>query len=69
MVLCNVGDDERTRAYEEQLGGSFLGEFFGPPQKVADALFRLEDIGISRVQISPFLESSFEQLAPYLGGS
>jgi alkanesulfonate monooxygenase SsuD/methylene tetrahydromethanopterin reductase-like flavin-dependent oxidoreductase (luciferase family) len=69
MVLCNVGDDERTQAYEAQMGGSFLGAFFGPPQKVADALFGLQDIGLSRVQVSPFVESSFERLAPYLGGS
>jgi alkanesulfonate monooxygenase SsuD/methylene tetrahydromethanopterin reductase-like flavin-dependent oxidoreductase (luciferase family) len=69
LVLCNIGEDERTRAYEDQMVGSFLGEFFGPPKKVADSLFRLEDLGISRVQISPFTESSFDQLAPYLGGS
>ena len=69
LVLCNVGRDERTEAYEAQMGGSFLGEFFGAPEKVSDALLRLEDLGISHVQISPFIESSFEQLAPYLGGS
>jgi alkanesulfonate monooxygenase SsuD/methylene tetrahydromethanopterin reductase-like flavin-dependent oxidoreductase (luciferase family) len=69
LVLCNVGDDERTRAYEEQMGGSFLGQFFGPPEKVADALLELEDLGLSRVQITPFFESSFELLAPFLGGS
>jgi alkanesulfonate monooxygenase SsuD/methylene tetrahydromethanopterin reductase-like flavin-dependent oxidoreductase (luciferase family) len=68
FVLCSVGRDERTEAYQAQMGDSFLGEFFGSPEKVADALLRLEDLGISRVQISPFIESSFEQLAPYLGG-
>lgn len=66
FVLCGIGTDERTREYEAQLAGSFLGEFFGPPGKVADALHRVADRGISRVQISPFTESSFEQLAPYL---
>src|SRR5262245_48913774 len=66
LVLCNIGDDERTRAYEDQMSGSFLGEFFGPPEKVSDSLLRLEDLGISRVQISPFIESSFEQLARHL---
>ena len=69
LVLCNVGDDERTRAYEEQMRGSFLGGFFGPPEKVADALRELEELGLSRVQITPFFESSFELLAPYLEGS
>ena len=69
LVLCNVGDDERTRAYEEQMRGSFLGRFFGPPEKVADALLELEDLRLSRVQITPFFESSFELLAPYLEGS
>ena len=69
LVLCNIGDDDRTRAYDKQMAGSFLGEFFGPPEKVSDSLFRLEHLGISRVQISPFTESSFDQLAPYLAGS
>ena len=69
LVMCNVGDDDRTQAYQAQMGTSFLGEFFGPPEKVWDALLRLEDLGISRVQITPFFESSFEPLAPYLGGS
>ena len=66
FVLCSIGDDERTREYEAQLAGSFLGEFFGQSGKVADALHRLADNGIARVQISPFTESSFDQLAPHL---
>ena len=66
FVLCSIGDDERTRDYEAQLAGSFLGAFFGAPGKVAEALHRLAEKGISRAQISPFTESSFERLAPHL---
>jgi len=69
LILCNVGEDERTQVYQAKMGGSFLGEFFGPAEKVADALLRLEDLAISRVQVTPFYESSFERLAPHLGGS
>ena len=35
MVICNVGADERTNAIEDLLGDSFMGGFFGPPEKVA----------------------------------
>jgi alkanesulfonate monooxygenase SsuD/methylene tetrahydromethanopterin reductase-like flavin-dependent oxidoreductase (luciferase family) len=68
FVMCNVGDDERTRGLEALLGDSFLGGFFGSPSKVASALHELADTGISRVQLSPFTDASFELLADHLGG-
>jgi alkanesulfonate monooxygenase SsuD/methylene tetrahydromethanopterin reductase-like flavin-dependent oxidoreductase (luciferase family) len=69
FVLCSIGEDDATRDYENRLAGSFHGEFFGEPKRVADALHGLADLGIDRVQISPFTETSFEELAPFLGGS
>jgi alkanesulfonate monooxygenase SsuD/methylene tetrahydromethanopterin reductase-like flavin-dependent oxidoreductase (luciferase family) len=66
FVLCSVGDDERTRSWADRLEGSFMGGFFGPPEKVASSVHALGDAGITRAQLSPFTEGSFDLLAPYL---
>jgi alkanesulfonate monooxygenase SsuD/methylene tetrahydromethanopterin reductase-like flavin-dependent oxidoreductase (luciferase family) len=68
MVLCNVGTDERTTSIEALLGDSFMGGFFGPPGKVAAALADLAESGVTRIQLSPFFDESFELLAPHLFG-
>jgi alkanesulfonate monooxygenase SsuD/methylene tetrahydromethanopterin reductase-like flavin-dependent oxidoreductase (luciferase family) len=68
FVLCNVGDDPRTRQVESMLGASLYGRFFGAPDKVADGIRSLESFGISRAQLSPFDDSSFEALSPLLLG-
>ena len=47
FVLCSVGDDDRTRTWEERLGGSFMGGFFGSPAKVASSLHELAGGGIA----------------------
>jgi len=67
FVLCSVGIDERTRATEELLGDSFMGGFFGAPEKVAASLAGLASAGVSRVELSPFSGETFELLAPHLG--
>jgi alkanesulfonate monooxygenase SsuD/methylene tetrahydromethanopterin reductase-like flavin-dependent oxidoreductase (luciferase family) len=67
FALCSVADDDRTREWAQRLAGTFMGEFFGEPAKVASALHDLADAGISRVQVSPFSDASFELLAPHLG--
>ncbi len=67
FVLCSVGDDERTRSWEDRLDGSFMGGFFGSPTKVASSLHQLAGAGVTRVQLSPFSEHSFELIAPHLG--
>lgn len=66
FLLCSVGDDPRTNAMAKALDGSFLGGFFGPASKVGDSIRALSDHGITRAQISPFSESSFELLASEL---
>ncbi len=66
FALCSVGDDARTRRTEEALGDSFLGGFFGSAAKVAETMASLAELGIERVQVSPFTEASFELLAAQL---
>ena len=68
MVICNVGADERTNAIEDLLGDSFMGGFFGPPEKVAGSLADLAEAGIGRIQLSPFSDMSLDLLAPRLFG-
>jgi alkanesulfonate monooxygenase SsuD/methylene tetrahydromethanopterin reductase-like flavin-dependent oxidoreductase (luciferase family) len=67
FVMCSVADDERTREWADRLDGTFMGGFFGEPAKVAGRLHELADTGISRAQVSPFSDASFELLAPHLG--
>ena len=63
---CSVGDDERTRRLESMLEGSLYGRFFGAAGKVVEGLDWLGEQGISRCQLSPFDDSSFDRLAPVL---
>ena len=69
MVLCDVGTDERTTAIADLLGNSFMGGFFGPPEKVATALADLAAADVTRIQLSPFSDASFDALAPLLFGA
>jgi alkanesulfonate monooxygenase SsuD/methylene tetrahydromethanopterin reductase-like flavin-dependent oxidoreductase (luciferase family) len=66
FILCSVGDDPMTRGIAAALGDSFLGGFFGDPAKVAASMHRLAEDGISRVQVSPFTDASFDLLAAEL---
>lgn len=66
FILCAAGDDDRVVPLAEALDGSFMGGFFGPAAKVAESLLRLGDLGLSRVQVSPFNDSAFELLADEL---
>ena len=66
FVLCNAGDDDRTKAVGESLQGSLYGRFFGPPGHVAEGLAWLEELGVSHAQLSPTDEGSFDRLAPLL---
>jgi len=66
FILCSVGSDDRTKAVEKMLDGSFLGRFYGAPEKVAESMFALSEAGVDRVEVSPFTERSFAALAPFL---
>ena len=66
FVLCNAAEDDYTRDLEETMGDNLYGRFFGPPGKVVEGLAWLEEQGVSRAQLSPFDDSSFDRLAPLL---
>jgi len=66
FLLCNVADDARTNAIASSMGDGLYHRFFGSAEKFADGIAWLESVGISRCQISPFDDSSFDRLAPVL---
>lgn len=66
FVLCGIGTDTATRERAATLEGSFGADFFGPPQAVAEAIGRLAELGIGRVQLSPVDPASLDDLAPFV---
>ena len=66
FVLCSAGDDERTRRVEAMMGDGLYNRFYGAPAKVAEGMAWLEEVGISRCQVSPLDDSSFDRLAPLI---
>jgi hypothetical protein len=69
-VMCAAASS-RTSAparTEALLGDSFMGGFFAPPEKVADALAALDNSGVVRVELSPFSDAWLDVLAPHLFG-
>lgn len=66
FVLCNAAEDDFTRGLQELMGSNLYSRFFGPPAHVVEGLAWLEELGISRAQLSPFDDSSLDRLAPLL---
>ena len=66
FVFCNVGDDSRTKDFAAALGNGLYSRFTGPPAKVAEGFEWLAEQGITRCQISPLDDASFDRLAPVL---
>jgi len=66
--LCNAGSDEMTKQMSALVGDGLYRRFFGPPEHVAEGMAWLAEIGISRVQLSPFDDTSLDRLAPLLLG-
>ena len=66
FIICSAGADKRSQAVADLLEGTWFGGFFGEPAKVAESLQRLGEIGIERVQVSPFGDDSFPALAEHL---
>lgn len=66
FVLCNATDNERTRRVEELMGDGLYGRFFGTAEKVVEGMAWLEEVGVSRCQVSPFDDESFDLLAPLI---
>jgi alkanesulfonate monooxygenase SsuD/methylene tetrahydromethanopterin reductase-like flavin-dependent oxidoreductase (luciferase family) len=68
FLFCNVGDDQLTRDLAALMGDGLYGRFYGSPSKVVDGIAWLAALGISRCQVSPIDDASFDRLAPVLFG-
>jgi alkanesulfonate monooxygenase SsuD/methylene tetrahydromethanopterin reductase-like flavin-dependent oxidoreductase (luciferase family) len=66
FLQVGCGTHPRLTALAEVLGGSWFGSFIGEPNRVADSLLALKSHGISRVQLTPYADGTFERLAPLL---
>ena len=66
FVLCNAGVDAQTRQLEELLGDGLYGRFYGVPDKIVENMAWLGELGITRCQISPHSDATFDALAPLL---
>lgn len=66
FVLCNASNDYYTQELQEIMGNNLYGRFFGPPKQVVEGLEWLKEQGVTRAQLSPFDDSSFDRLAPLL---
>ncbi len=66
FLQIGCGQHPRLSALSEVLAGSWFGSFIGEPERVADALLALEDHGIGRVQLTAYVDGTFERLAPVL---
>jgi alkanesulfonate monooxygenase SsuD/methylene tetrahydromethanopterin reductase-like flavin-dependent oxidoreductase (luciferase family) len=64
FLFCNVGEDRLTRDLEAMMGDGLYSRFYGAPEKVAEGIAWLGELGISRCQISPIDDASFDRLAP-----
>lgn len=63
-----VGNSEPVTERKRALGDGLFGRFIGDPEMVAEALCSLEDLGITRVQVTESAPHSLERLAPALLG-
>jgi alkanesulfonate monooxygenase SsuD/methylene tetrahydromethanopterin reductase-like flavin-dependent oxidoreductase (luciferase family) len=66
FVMAGCGDHPRVRALGDALAGSFMGTFVGEPERVAEALHGLGDLGIERVQLTSYTPDTIPLLAPHL---
>jgi Luciferase-like monooxygenase len=66
FLQVGVGDNPRLAELAKMLGDSWMGQFIGEPAKVATALQGVEEFGLDRVQLTPYVPETFELLAVHL---
>ncbi len=62
FTMVAVGDDRETAPIRDALGDGLYAGFAGEPARVLDNLRSLEELGISRVQVTERLKGSIERL-------
>jgi alkanesulfonate monooxygenase SsuD/methylene tetrahydromethanopterin reductase-like flavin-dependent oxidoreductase (luciferase family) len=66
FALCAAGSGPAIEGLTKLLGDELYGGFVGEPERVAEQLRSLEELGFDRVQLSPMIPGCEEALAPHL---
>jgi hypothetical protein len=66
FLLIAAGDDPSVQAISDALGDNLCGTFVGEPKAVLDNLRGLEELGISRIQLTELVPGSIDRLAEVL---
>lgn len=66
FILTGVGDSPAVKGIRSGLGDGYLARFLGEPERVADALRSLAELGISRIQLTELAPGSHTLLAQHL---
>lgn len=69
FLMIAVGDGPEVKATAEMLGDNLCGGFVGEPAKVLDNLRALEEVGISRVQVTEYVKGSMAALGTALSAA
>ena len=64
FIQIGCGADPRLVRLLDDLAGTWMGRFIGPPEQVAEALGELEQFGFDRLLLTPYTADTFELLAP-----
>lgn len=66
FVLCQAGEDDATKRLESMMGDGLYSRFYGSPGKLVENMAWLEELGITRCQVSPHQDITFDRLAPLI---
>lgn len=66
FVIVAAGNNPAVAAMKASMGDAYFSRYMGEPAAVADALFGLAELGIDRIQLTPFAPGSLESLEPHL---
>ena len=66
FVLVSAGDSPEVKTMSDLLGDNLCGGFTGEPARVLDNLRSLEELGISRLQVTEMVKGSLDEIAGVL---
>ena len=66
FVLVSAGDSAEVKTMTDLLGDNLCGGFTGEPARVLDNLRSLEELGISRLQVTEMVKGSLDEIAGVL---
>ena len=65
-MLISAGHSPEVKTMTDLLGDNLCGGFTGDPARVLDNLRSLEELGISRLQVTEMVKGSLDEIAGVL---